>query len=176
MEMDKTTMKKIIISFLFLFSLFLTAVGQANSITINLYRTAETGHGKSIGGVIAIDTSYGLLLIPQLYGLTPGEHGFHVHIYPDCSEKGNAAGGHLDPQDTHKHLGPYNAHGHLGDLPVLYVNKKGKVVTPVLAPRLTTKDISNHAIIIHVGGDNYSDYPEALGGGGARFACGINSA
>jgi len=27
--------------------------------------------------------------------------------------------------------------------------------------------------MVHVGGDNYSDNPEALGGGGARMACGV---
>ena len=26
--------------------------------------------------------------------------------------------------------------------------------------------------MVHVGGDNMSDQPEALGGGGARYACG----
>ena len=29
------------------------------------------------------------------------------------------------------------------------------------------------AIMIHVGGDNYSDQPAPLGGGGARLACGV---
>ena len=28
--------------------------------------------------------------------------------------------------------------------------------------------------MIHAGGDNYSDHPEALGGGGARVACGVD--
>jgi Cu-Zn family superoxide dismutase len=27
--------------------------------------------------------------------------------------------------------------------------------------------------MIHAGGDNYSDHPEKLGGGGARIACGV---
>jgi Cu-Zn family superoxide dismutase len=27
--------------------------------------------------------------------------------------------------------------------------------------------------MIHAGGDNYSDEPEPLGGGGARIACGV---
>jgi Cu-Zn family superoxide dismutase len=28
-------------------------------------------------------------------------------------------------------------------------------------------------MMIHAGGDNYSDKPKALGGGGKRVACGI---
>ena len=27
--------------------------------------------------------------------------------------------------------------------------------------------------MIHVGGDNHSDHPAALGGGGPRMACGV---
>jgi Cu-Zn family superoxide dismutase len=27
--------------------------------------------------------------------------------------------------------------------------------------------------MIHAGGDNYSDHPKRLGGGGARIACGV---
>jgi len=27
--------------------------------------------------------------------------------------------------------------------------------------------------MVHVGGDNHSDHPEKLGGGGARMACGV---
>ena len=27
--------------------------------------------------------------------------------------------------------------------------------------------------MIHAGGDNYSDQPQPLGGGGARIACGV---
>lgn len=27
--------------------------------------------------------------------------------------------------------------------------------------------------MVHAGGDNHSDHPQPLGGGGARFACGV---
>jgi Cu-Zn family superoxide dismutase len=43
----------------------------------------------------------------------------------------------------------------------------------VLAPRLKVRDVKNRALMIHAGGDNYSDQPAALGGGGARIACGV---
>jgi len=32
------------------------------------------------------------------------------------------------------------------------------------------------AFVIHEGGDNFSDQPKPLGGGGARIACGVLSA
>ena len=60
-----------------------------------------------------------------------------------------------------------NGRGHDG------VNgQDGKANYAVLAPRLKINDIKSRALIIHVGGDNYSDDPALLGGGGARIACG----
>jgi Cu-Zn family superoxide dismutase len=39
--------------------------------------------------------------------------------------------------------------------------------------RLGVDDLRGHALMIHEGGDNYSDQPKPLGGGGARIACGV---
>ena len=86
-----------------------------------------------------------------------------------------AAGGHLDPAKTDEHDGPYNHKGHLGDMPVLIVNADGRATLPTLAPRFKLTDLEHHAIMIHAGGDNYSDHPEKLGGGGERIACGVIS-
>ncbi len=80
------------------------------------------------------------------------------------------AGAHFDPTNNKSHQGPY-AKGHLGDLPLLYVTEDGKATTPILAPRLKTTDLNGLAVMIHIGGDNYSDNPP-LGGGGDRLACG----
>ena len=64
--------------------------------------------------------------------------------------------------------------GHLGDLPVLVVNNDGKATDPVTAPRLKKLDeVKGKSLMIHVGGDNMSDQPKPLGGGGARYACGV---
>jgi Cu-Zn family superoxide dismutase len=38
---------------------------------------------------------------------------------------------------------------------------------------LKVKDLTGHSLMIHAGGDNFSDEPAALGGGGARVACGM---
>lgn len=54
------------------------------------------------------------------------------------------------------------------------MNADGVANVPVLAPKLKTLDeVRNHALMIHVGGDNFHDHPAALGGGGARMACGV---
>lgn len=143
------------------------------SIIIPMYLVTAKGEGKRIGSIKAEDGICGILLTPSLHDLPPGIHGFHVHEIPDCGKRGMAAGGHLDPGKTGKHEGPYSQEGHLGDLPVLIVDKDGRATVPTLAPNFKLEELSGHALVIHADGDNYSDKPELLGGGGARIACGV---
>lgn len=131
------------------------------------------GQQKNIGMIKAEDSFCGVLLTPELHNLPAGVHGFHIHVNPSCDQNGMAAGGHLDPQKSERHNGPYDNEGHLGDLPVLIVDNDGTATLPTLAPRFKLDDLKGHAIMIHAGGDNYSDNPEKLGGGGARIACGV---
>jgi len=152
----------------------LAATVALADITVPMNFTAEKGVGASVGTITISETSHGLLFTPNLKGLKPEVHGFHIHINPSCDQKGAAAGGHFDPKNTGKHLGPYNDNGHLGDLPAITVNADGTATLPVLAPRLMhLANIKNHALMIHEGGDNYSDTPAKLGGGGARMICGV---
>lgn len=154
-------------------SLILPSIALADT-TVSMNFTAENGVGASAGTVQISETPYGLLFTPKLHSLTPGAHGFHIHQNASCDKNGMAAGGHFDPKNTGKHLGPYDDKGHDGDLPVLYVNADGSATAPVLAPRLhSISEISQHALMIHNAGDNYSDVPEKLGGGGARMVCGV---
>lgn len=152
---------------------FLGATIVFADIMVPMYRVAENGQNQAIGTVTISQNKYGLLFTPHLAGLTPGMHGFHLHQNASCEHKAEAAGGHLDPHNTSKHLGPYSDNGHLGDLPALYVAVDGTATLPVLAPRLKDlSEVQHHALMIHAGGDNYSDSPQKLGGGGARVACG----
>jgi Cu-Zn family superoxide dismutase len=139
------------------------------------------GVGAPIGTVrIATATGGGVVLTPNLKGLPPGEHGFHVHQFGNCAAKakdgklepGEAAGGHLDPKKTHKHLGPAGS-GHLGDLPTLVVDANGAAAQPVTAKQLTLGNLRSKSLMIHQGGDNFSDQPKPNGGGGTRIACGV---
>ena len=152
----------------------------AEDVVVKVSLVNEQGVGNEIGTITASDSKFGLILTPQLSDLAPGLHGFHVHDKPDCSHAMKdgkavpalAAGGHYDPANAGKHEGPYG-NGHLGDLPALNISADGKATLPVLAPRLKVADIKGRSLMIHAGGDNYSDKPAPLGGGGARVACGV---
>ncbi|QIL89627.1 superoxide dismutase [Cu-Zn] SodC [Microbulbifer harenosus] len=147
---------------------------------VSVLKLDSKGVGTLLGTVTVSETPYGLVFTPNLKGLPEGQHGFHLHENGSCepAEKdgkmvpGLAAGGHYDPHKTGKHGAPWGD-GHLGDLPALYVDGDGKATTPVLAPRVKTSDLKGRALMIHAGGDNYSDHPSPLGGGGARMACGV---
>ena len=123
--------------------MFFAGYALADEMLIKVNLVTEQGIGKNIGTVTATDSQYGLVLTPQLSDLSPG-----------------------------KHEGPYGK-GHLGDLPALYVGADGKATMPVVSPRLKVSDLKGRSLMIHAGSDNYSDYPEPLGGGGARVACGV---
>jgi len=156
------------------------APSQAAEATVTLALAQAEGTGPVVGTVRLVETRYGLALYPSLNGLPPGLHGFHVHENASCAAStkdgvttpAGAAGGHLDPLGSKHHGEPWGD-GHLGDLPPLYVSADGVAANPVLAPRLKLADVLHHALMVHAGGDNHSDHPAALGGGGARVACGV---
>lgn len=154
-------------------SLSLAACMVTSALAAEVTATVTgTDGNQAVGGqIIFIDTPYGLLIKPVLKNMPAGAHGFHLHQTPDCGDHGNHAGSHFDPQTSGSHQGPYGS-GHLGDLPVLFIDSDGTTNTPLLAPRLKVSDLNGLAVMIHAGGDNYSDNPP-LGGGGARIACGL---
>ncbi|MDR7270757.1 Cu-Zn family superoxide dismutase [Pelomonas saccharophila] len=160
--------------------LLVSSLALAADITVKVSAAEKQGDGAALGSIRIVETPYGLAFYPELKGLPPGLHGFHIHEKPSCAPADNngtmtpafAAGGHLDPQGTKKHGEPWGD-GHLGDLPPLYVAADGTASAPVLGPRLKLADVKGRSLMVHAGGDNHSDHPAALGGGGARMACGV---
>jgi Cu-Zn family superoxide dismutase len=156
------------------------AAGAAE-LRAEIREATPSGPGAVLGTVTVSDSPQGAVFATALHGLPPGPHGFHVHENGSCQPttvNGNpvpagAAGGHFDPEHTGHHEGP-EGHGHVGDLPVLPVAPDGSANAKLVAPHL--RDVSGlrgKSLMIHTGGDNYSDQPAPLGGGGARIACGV---
>lgn len=153
-----------------------------SQLTVSMFKIDANGVGPEIGTLMLMDTRGGLRIEPALGGLPPGPHGFHVHENPNCGpamkdgkmQAGLAAGAHYDPHATGKHEGP-KGDGHRGDLPVLNVDADGNATEIMHAFRLSVEAVRGRAFVIHEGGDNYSDQPKPLGGGGARIACGVVS-
>lgn len=162
-------------------ALAIVGAGTACAETVTMNTIDASGVGKVIGTISLSDANEGLVIMPDLADLPAGDHGIHVHVNPDCGPgagadgrpaAGFAAGGHFDPANTGKHLGP-RGEGHKGDLPALQVDAGGNATNAIVAPHLKLADVKGRSIMIHAGGDNYSDQPNPLGGGGARIACGV---
>jgi superoxide dismutase, Cu-Zn family len=153
---------------------------KAKPVKVPVNFIDATGVGKPAGTITISETADGITLALALKGLPPGEHGFHLHEKASCApgEKdgkpaaGIGAGAHFDPDATKAHKGPGGG-GHKGDLPKLTVDDKGNAKEKLKVAGLKLEDVAGKAIMIHEGGDNYSDAPAPLGGGGARIACGV---
>ena len=161
--------------------LFVTTPALAEKpVKVTVTHISPDGAGKPVGTIVFREAKDGLTMQAKLKGLPPGEHGFHLHENPSCDpgEKdgvkgaGLAAGSHYDPASTKAHKGPGGG-GHKGDLPKLEVAKNGNFRGRFKLEGLTLADVKGRSIMIHEGGDNYSDEPKPLGGGGARIACGV---
>jgi Cu-Zn family superoxide dismutase len=149
--------------------------------TATINKVTGEGVGEAIGTVAVTMSPGGAAFRLNVKGLPPGSHGLHVHENGACGPtvaNGNpvpagAAGGHWDTTHSGKHEGPMGQ-GHLGDLPPLEVAADGNAAVTVTAPHIKDLEgVRGHALVIHAGGDNFSDQPAPLGGGGARLACGV---
>jgi superoxide dismutase, Cu-Zn family len=160
----------------------LAGVARAETVTVPMMLATPSGPGAPVGTVTLADGPQGAIVTTDLQGLPAGQHGFHIHAGTSCAPgpdktgkviPAGAAAGHLDPAMTGKHLGPEGM-GHMGDLPFITVAADGSDRETLNAPHVTSvAALKGHALMIHAGGDNYSDTPAPLGGGGARIACGV---
>jgi Cu-Zn family superoxide dismutase len=174
-------MKRIILGALGALAALSASHAGAQQYAVEMNAIDIKGVGAPIGTVtLTAAPQGGVLVTPDLKGLPPGEHGFHVHEFANCGARqkdgkmsaGELAGDHYDPKKTQKHAGPQGA-GHMGDLPPLKVDAQGNAKQAVVAPRLALKELRGKSLMVHEGGDNLADQPKPNGGGGTRIACGV---
>lgn len=111
----------------------------------------------------------------KVSGLTPGNHGFHVHEKGDCSSgDGMSAGGHFNPTGK-PHGNPSVPDHHAGDMPMLVADAAGNASLSsdldVMTIGSGATDIVGKAVIVHKDPDDYTTQP--TGNSGARVACGV---
>ena len=132
--------------------------------------------GSHVSGSVGL-TQMGekLLIEARVSGLTPGEHGFHVHEAGDCSATdGSSAKGHFNPgSKAHGHHGGHDRHA--GDLPNLVADANGNAIYRAEVVGLSLSDgpnsILGRSMVIHADPDDYQSQP--AGNSGKRIACGV---
>jgi Cu-Zn family superoxide dismutase len=150
-----------------------SALAQAPSVG-----TAEImdAGGKRLGSARVALTAEGARISGRVEGLTPGEHGFHIHAVGQCQGPAFAsAGGHMNP--TNRKHGFRSPDGpHLGDMENLVAGADGGATFEMLAKGAGAEalfDGDGSALVIHAGADDHATDP--AGNSGARVACGVLS-
>jgi Cu-Zn family superoxide dismutase len=111
----------------------------------------------------------------DLKGLTPGEHGFHIHEKGDCSSPdAKSAGGHFNP-DSKQHGAPDAPEHHAGDFGNVTAGADGTIKTTMTVDFVTVADgphsAVGKAVIVHEKKDDLKTQP--TGDAGGRVACGV---
>ena len=138
--------------------------------------------GRAVG--TAYFTEYaqgGVNIHVRVSGLTPGQHGIHVHAVgiadPTTDPPFASAGGHFNPLGLEHGLNNPNG-AHAGDLPNLTIDSAGNGVLNTSSSRFTLKpgdntlfDADGSALIIHAAPDDQVTNP--TGNSGGRVAGGV---
>ena len=116
----------------------------------------------------------GLHIEARITGLTPGEHGFHIHEFGNCAcDDGVCAGDHFNPTNA-PHAGTDTLMRHVGDLGNITANADGVAEYNFIDTLSTLKgphSIIGRSVIIHAQPDDYTTQP--TGNAGARIGCGV---
>jgi superoxide dismutase, Cu-Zn family len=125
------------------------------------------------GRVTFTHTSQGTHVHAEISGLSPGEHGFHIHEFGVWSEEGKAAGSHFNP--THApHAGHDSPRRHVGDLGNVTANASGNAVCDLDDHLLSLHgrhSIIGRGVVVHEKADDLKSQPS--GNAGSRVAVGV---
>jgi superoxide dismutase, Cu-Zn family len=113
-------------------------------------------------------------VVADITGLAPGQHGFHIHEFGDCSSPdGKAAGGHFNPTNS-PHAGHDMTARHVGDLGNIEADSSGKAHLELTDKMMTmsgANSIIGRGLIVHEKADDLKTQP--TGDAGGRLACGV---
>lgn len=134
--------------------------------------------GEIIGTMTLTETASGVRLNVKVSGISPGEHGIHLHHTGSCvTPDFKSAGGHINPMKKAHGLnnpdGPDNA-----DMPNAVADSDGNVDYEYTNERVSLKgaahrpallDDNGSALVMHQNPDDGITQP--IGGAGPRIAC-----
>ena len=135
----------------------------------------EPTEGNQVKGTVSFtETADGVKIVVDLEGLKPGEHGFHIHEFGDCSAPdGTSAGGHFNPQNApHGSLGDANRHA--GDMGNIVADPSGNAhieFTDRMMKMKGENSIIDKGLIVHQNVDDFTTQP--TGNAGPRVGCGV---
>ncbi|XP_016766981.1 copper chaperone for superoxide dismutase isoform X2 [Apis mellifera] len=155
-----------------------------SAVTMLGGNSGYTVNNKIMGVIRFTQTPDGCLIDGTIDGLTPGEHGIHIHECGDISQGCDSVGEHFNPNNT-IHGGPKDdifkrvniIIYHVGDLGNIMVNDFGRATFRMIDKVIEIADIIGRSLVI-------TEKPDDLGRGtnpkskidgnsGNKLACGI---
>ncbi|XP_012251678.2 superoxide dismutase [Cu-Zn] isoform X1 [Athalia rosae] len=136
----------------------------------------------NVTGSIRFTQSYEggpVLVSGNVYGLTPGDHGFHIHATGDLSDGCTSALGHFNPHN-HSHGAPEDDQRHVGDLGNIEASSQG-IASVNFSDHIISlsgvNGIVGRSVVVHSAVDDLGRGGHKLssttGNAGDRVACGV---
>ena len=134
-----------------------------------------SGNSKVGGTVTFTEVADGVQVNAEITGLTPGNHGFHVHEFGDCSAAdASSAGAHFNPTNQ-PHAGPDAAARHEGDMGNVEADASGNAKLDYVDHQISlandAKSAIGRSVVVHAKPDDLKTQPS--GDAGGRIACGV---
>lgn len=119
--------------------------------------------------IVKVGFRDGVKVIADINGLSPGEYGFHIHEFGDCSAfNGKSAGGHFNPDGT-----PHGAqtatakNRHVGDLGNITAINSGKAHLELVDSMLAfdgAHSVIGRGVSVHADKDDLTSQPTGAAG------------
>jgi Cu-Zn family superoxide dismutase len=125
------------------------------------------------GTVTFTKTSSGIHVHGEISGLTPGEHGFHVHEFGVWNEDGMASGGHFNPTGA-PHASHSSEKRHVGDMGNIKADENGNATVDLDDDQMTFEGLTSilgRGLVVHAKADDLKSQPS--GDAGGRLAVAI---
>jgi Cu-Zn family superoxide dismutase len=137
--------------------------------------------GDAVGLATLTENADGVTVRLLVEGLSPGEHGWHLHEFGVCEPGGDepfsSAGEHWNPT-TQQHGAPDAEEHHVGDFGNLMASADGLAESEITTSDFTFEagvtsifDEDGTSIVVHEGADDLATDPD--GNSGPRYACGV---
>ena len=115
----------------------------------------------------------------EISGLTPGQHGFHIHQFGNLTQGCVTAGPHFNPHGK-THGAPGREERHVGDLGNVTAGADGVAkyeIEDELVSLFGENTVFGRSFVVHAGVDDHGDGGHELskttGNAGGRLACGV---
>ena len=169
-----------LIALIFLSLTAITARAQApeekSSAPLKAVAVLHPTDGNKVSGTVTFtEVADGVQVHAEIAGLAPGNHGFHVHEFGDCTAADDSsAGGHFNPTNQ-PHAGPDVDARHVGDMGNIEADASGAAKLDYLDHSMSLanddRSIIGRSVVVHAKADDLKSQP--AGDSGARVACGV---